>query len=148
VVGDHDYKLEKFIGKGEVKKLKGGITEMLVKFAPTEYAQFVRELKEADIPLMASIGFIPHSYDDEDPSIITNAEVIEVSIVVVGSNRDANIKTKMTDRMIVKCKDFGIDILEEKGQISEELNGDVREKQKMFRPVADIISAMYYVWYD
>jgi len=150
VLADHDYRLEKIVGKTLTIKTDKKQTSITGVFASTEYAQFVRKLYEEEIPLMTSIGFIPKEYDDNDQSIITKSELLEISIVGIGSNRGA--LRKLSPEVKQKCVDFGfiksLNEIEKKGEVSEELNNQGMEKQKMFRPVDDIIQSMYYVWYD
>lgn len=77
------------IGGVEKIEIVDGNVVVTGVFANTFFAQEVRQLFEDGFLRTVSVGFIPKQRDPEDPSIITEAELLEISFVPVPSNPEA-----------------------------------------------------------
>lgn len=106
VILDHDYTVEKIVGRGIAVRKLADTTEVDVLFADNELGQYTRKLCDDGMLNMCSIGFIPKKVDSSDKTIFTEAEMIELSIVVVGSNRGA--LRKMADEERTKLYSLGL----------------------------------------
>lgn len=89
IIANHQYKVENIIWKAtdifvENEKL---VVEWV--FATTELAQDVRKLYDGGFIKTVSVGFIPKERDPQNSSIITKAELLEVSFVPVPCNPNA-----------------------------------------------------------
>lgn len=86
-------------------------------FAWTEQAQILRQLYDEGIIKTVSVWFIPRERDNDNRTVITKAELLEVSFVPVPANPNAlSIQKAMLDKAI----EFGIVKEEEKEEVIEE----------------------------
>ena len=70
-------------------------------FAWTEKAQMLRQLYDEWIINTVSVGFIPKERDANNPSVITKAELLEVSFVPVPANPNAlSIQKEIFEKMV------------------------------------------------
>jgi hypothetical protein len=89
-------------------------------FASTENAQLCRKLYDEGILKTVSVGFIPLERDQANNSIITKAELLELSFVPVPCNPNA---LSLEKEVIAKMVEFGIVIaIDDEG--NEIPNGD------------------------
>ena len=128
IIANHTYKVENIIWKAtnvyvENEKL---IVEWV--FATTELAQDVRKLYDGGFIKTVSVGFIPKERDPQNSSIITKAELLEVSFVPVPCNPNAlSLSKEILDSLIEK----GLIIKEEepKEETAEEIENPNEEAE-------------------
>ena len=103
IIANHQYKVENIIWKAtdifvENEKL---VVEWV--FATTELAQDVRKLYDGGFIKTVSVWFIPKERDQHNSSIITKAELLEVSFVPVPCNPNAlSLWKEFVEEMISK----------------------------------------------
>lgn len=139
----HSYnELEDIIGRATDVRFDG--TSMIVKgtFASAEAnpkAQQLRKLYEEGIVKTVSVGFIPLERDPYNPSVITRAELLELSFVPVPANPEAldvmkrcgvDVETfskKDEDKKKFDTKEAFSEVIQTLGKISR----DVEEVKKI-----------------
>lgn len=128
IIANHTYKVENIIWKAtnvyvENEKL---IVEWV--FATTELAQDVRKLYDGGFIKTVSVGFIPKERDPQDSSIITKAELLEVSFVPVPCNPNAlSLSKEILEDLIEK----GLVIKEEEPKEENETPNEEAEAEKI-----------------
>lgn len=90
----HNYQ-EFPIGKvTDIKVTDGKLTFRAVFSQATEKAREAYALMQEGILSAFSVGFIPRQYDPKDSNVITEAELLEISVVPVPANPDAIVLAK------------------------------------------------------
>lgn len=116
VLVNHEYKIEKIAGKTITLEKVGNqlIAEFI--FADTELGQLAEKLYNGWFLKASSIGFLLKKRDQNNWAIITECELIEWSLVAVGSNRQA---------LSLDAKEYELGL--SKGLIVKELPKNVKE---------------------
>jgi HK97 family phage prohead protease len=91
---------------GKVTNIKVNENKLTFKAIFSEATTLAREaaqLVEEGILKAFSVGFIPREYDAKNPSVITKAELLEISLVSIPANPEAIITAKsMENNGLVK----------------------------------------------
>jgi hypothetical protein len=112
IYGHNYYSLENVIGRVDKIYREGNTIVAEGKFASMEAnpkAQMVRRLYDEKILQAVSVGFIVKGRDVNDDSIITSAELLELSFVPIQSNPDAVDIMKALEALSVKDAPEGED---------------------------------------
>ena len=88
VLVDHDYRIEKIVGKTKNIKVEGKTLVAEFSFVDTETGRLAEKLYNEGFLKASSIGFIPKERS-EDRKTITKSELLEWSLVAVPCNADA-----------------------------------------------------------
>lgn len=159
---DHEHTIEKTIGKVDVKNIeqKGGKTIGVIDFAIDEspLAELTYKLMKGGYITDVSIGFIPQEYDkkrvkEEDGTEKevwrwTKWEIIELSVVGIGSNRDAMKKAfesgELTEKdlqaMGIEKKESKEDALERAVDIFEKNHNITKKYRKSFEKLRKLLN--------
>lgn len=89
IIANHIYRVENIIWKATSVFVENDKLVVEWVFATTELAQDVRKLYDGGFIKTVSVGFIPLDRDENNPRIITRAELLEVSFVPVPCNPNA-----------------------------------------------------------
>lgn len=101
VLFGHDYRdVDNIVWKATRVYVEKGQLIIEWVFASTENAQICRKLYDEWILKTVSVGFIPKQRDPEDQTLITKAELLEVSFVPVPANPNA---LSLDKSIIEKC---------------------------------------------
>ena len=94
VLDSHKYSsIEHILGRYENVTTENGQLEGDIVFSEKNpKAVMAQAMAQENMINTVSIGFIPKKFDEEDPSIITESELLEVSLVSVPSNPEALIE--------------------------------------------------------
>jgi len=118
---DHSYDVRSIVGTWQNIRKVGGETIADCRLIDTDAGNLIKKLYEAKAIKDVSIGFIAK---EREGNVITKAELIECSFVVVGSNRGAKIK-EIAGIEYQTLKDAGV-------IIEEEENEEVKTESKDF----------------
>jgi len=103
IIANHTYKVENIIWKATDVFVENEKLVVEWVFATTELAQDVRKLYDGGFIKTVSVGFIPKERDKNNSSIITKAELLEVSFVPVPCNPNAlSLWKEFVEEMISK----------------------------------------------
>lgn len=89
ILADHNWSIEKIVGRATNISFEGEQMIIEGEFADTTLGREVKYLYEAGFLKAVSVGLIPRTYDAQDPSIITSAELLELSFVTIPANPEA-----------------------------------------------------------
>ena len=89
ILADHNWSIEKLVGRANNISFEGEQMIIEGEFADTTLGREVKYLYEAGFLKAVSVGLIPRTYDAQDPSIITSAELLELSFVTIPANPEA-----------------------------------------------------------
>lgn len=89
VLADHSYTIESIVGKCTRITKKWDTLEADIEFADTPKGRLAQELRKWEFLKMSSIGFMNAERDPNDRKRIVKCEMIEFSMVAIGSNREA-----------------------------------------------------------
>lgn len=89
VLADHSYTIESIVGKCTRITKKGDTLEADIEFADTPKGRLAQELRKGEFLKMSSIWFMNAERDPNDRKRIVKCEMIEFSMVAIGSNREA-----------------------------------------------------------
>jgi len=109
---DHSYDVRSIVGTWQNIRKVGGETIADCRLIDTDAGNLIKKLYEAKAIKDVSIGFIAK---EREGNVITKAELIECSFVVVGSNRGAKIK-EIAGIEYQTLKDAGVIIEEEENE--------------------------------
>lgn len=96
VLWAHDYNAMP-IGVTTSISVEGGKLIASGKFAPTPFAQQIRQLYDLGFVRTVSVGLIPKEYDTNDRDVITKAELLEFSFCPVPANPFALTQNQVKD---------------------------------------------------
>jgi len=89
ILADHNWSIEKLVGRANNISFEGEQMIIEGEFADTPLGREVKYLYEAGFLKAVSVGLIPRTYDAQDSSIITSAELLELSFVTIPANPEA-----------------------------------------------------------
>lgn len=89
ILADHNWSIEKLVGRARNISFEGEQMIIEGEFADTTLGREVKYLYEAGFLKAVSVGLIPRTYDAQDSSIITSAELLELSFVTIPANPEA-----------------------------------------------------------
>lgn len=130
---DHNYQLNAIAWVWQNIRQEDGKTIGDCRLVDTEAGNLVKTLHMAGAIKDVSIGFIAK---EREGNVITKAELIECSFVVVGSNRGAKIK-EIFGVDYQKLKDAGL-IVEEEEENEEKKEITQKDLEEIRNDIADI----------
>lgn len=135
ILADHNWSIQKLVGKAT--NISFEWEQMIVEgeFADTTLGREVKYLYEAGFLKAVSVGLIPRTYDAQDPSIITSAELLELSFVTIPANPEALSLMKslgLSGEMIEKWEEPSPEM-----QAIEALKADISEVKSLLITLAD-----------
>lgn len=133
ILADHYMGTDNIVGKATEIKRVGKETHITLVWAGTEKAQGLRKLYEDKFPLMMSIGFSVKKRNEEDENIIEEAEVVESSVVSVGSYRDA-VARGVSEETLTRAVELGV--------LQREAEEEKEEKPNLEKDIAEIKSGI------
>lgn len=149
----HDYRdIENIVGKATRVYVENNALVVEGVFASTEYAQVCRTLYDEGILKTVSVGFIPLQRDAEDTSIITKAELLELSFVPVPCN--PNALDQLWKEFVEKGMKIGIIAKDEETPNGDDPitpvddNAKLEEIEKVFEKFAQRIEAKIDTSFD
>lgn len=130
----HNYQ-ELPIGKAENIRVEEGRLKFTARFSEaTQKAREATQLVREGILNTFSVGFIVRDVDKKDGSIITKAELLEISLVAVPANPNAIVTAKgFTDNDLAKrlCKEWLIDEQKEEQPVKQDNSTADEDKKKV-----------------
>ena len=124
----HDYH-QLPVGKWNVSTSKGKLIAE-AEFATTEKAKEVEELVRGGFLSAVSVGFIVKQRDEQDPQVISKAELLEISWVPVPANPSALVQL-MAKGYTFSCEKG--EELEKKEELLKHYKGIVKEYRKLLK---------------
>ena len=90
ILANHDYSVENIVGKGTKFYTSNGAKRLKGVFSKTNpMGVLVRDMYNEGMIKAVSVGFLVKERDPNDRSVITKAELLEVSFVAVPCNPEA-----------------------------------------------------------
>lgn len=135
ILADHNWSVEKIVGKATNISFEGDQMIVEGEFADTTLGREVKYLYEAGFLKAVSVGLIPRTYDAQYSSIITTAELLELSFVTIPANPEALRKMKslgLSGEMIEKADESNKEM-----QAIESIKADISEIKSLLITLAD-----------
>lgn len=135
ILADHNWSIEKLVGRATNISFEGEQMIIEGEFADTTLGREVKYLYDAGFLKAVSVGLIPRTYDAQDPSIITSAELLELSFVTIPANPEALSMMKslgLSGEMIEKGEEISPEM-----KAIEALKADISEIKSLLTTIAD-----------
>lgn len=145
IIANHIYKIENIVGKATTIKAEGGkliIEGVFSKMNPLGI--LLADLYDEGMVKTVSVGFIPKERDANNRSVITKAELLELSFVAVPCNPEAlSLDQKELMQKGIEAGILQLEKKEEPEQKSEleafkaEILGEIHEIKALLQAVVD-----------
>lgn len=147
ILANHRYVVENIVGKGTAFYKSKWVMVLEWVFSKTNpLAILINNLYNEGMLKAVSVGFIPKRRNQQDPSIVEEAELLETSFVAIGCNPNAiSLDKKLYDEAVAK----GIikEIKEEEKEVVETPKEEEKEVVKEYT-IKDVMEAISWIKSD
>ena len=131
ILADHNWSIEKIVGRANKITTEWEQTIIEGEFADTPLGREVKYLYDAGFISAVSVGLIPLTFDAQDPRVITSAELLELSFVTIPANPEA----------LSLMKSLGLkgDMLSQSPEMIaiEDIKSEISEIKSLLQTIAD-----------